>query len=229
MYNNLKREIEKEFDKQQNYNNILSKVERVSVMRKLKYVLAPAFVLVIAFVVVTGIGNYKKGKIINMADSNGSDIEIILNINKLGNMGTTNLDIDVKTIEIDKLPEKYEFMNNISIPKDLKLADSYNRYIRKDIKVDNYDVLYDYVFWYETEENNKKIILTFSEIGEPLRDYFINHDESKKSKIGETEVTIWQHKDVYMTTFTYNNVNFDIETTEISEEELINLLVSIIK
>lgn len=229
MYNNLKREIEKEFDKQQNYENILSKVERVSVMKKLKYVLTPVFVLVTAFVVITGVNGQKKEKTMNMADSNGSNIEVVLNINKLGNMGAAKLDVDVKIIETKNLPEKYEFINNILIPEELKLTHSYNRYTRKDIKVDNYDILYDYVFLYETKESNKHIILAFSELGEPLRDYFINHDQSKKSKIGDTEVTIWQYKDLYMATFTYNNINFDIETTKLSEEELVKLLISIIK
>lgn len=49
MSNNLKEIMKKEFDKDKNYNEILSKVERVSSMTnfKMKYVLALTFILVI--------------------------------------------------------------------------------------------------------------------------------------------------------------------------------------
>lgn len=49
MSNNLKEVMKKEFDKDRNYNEILSKVEKVSSMKnfKMKYVLAPTFILVI--------------------------------------------------------------------------------------------------------------------------------------------------------------------------------------
>ena len=33
-------------------------------------------------------------------------------------MSATSLDADVKTIEIEKLPEKLEFIQNIKIPED---------------------------------------------------------------------------------------------------------------
>lgn len=50
MFNNIKKEIEKEFDKQKNYNDILSKVEGVSDMRKskIKYALFPICTIVLA-------------------------------------------------------------------------------------------------------------------------------------------------------------------------------------
>lgn len=49
MSNNLKEVMKKEFDKNKNYNEILSKVERVNNMKnfKMKYMLAPIFMLVI--------------------------------------------------------------------------------------------------------------------------------------------------------------------------------------
>ena len=52
MYNNLKKEIEKDFNKEKNYNAILSKVEGVSSMKKLKikYALIPICIIIIAIV-----------------------------------------------------------------------------------------------------------------------------------------------------------------------------------
>lgn len=53
MFNNLKKEIEKDFNKENNYKAILSKVEGVSSMKKfkVKYALASACVVILAIVV----------------------------------------------------------------------------------------------------------------------------------------------------------------------------------
>ena len=52
MYNNLKKEIEKDFNKEKNYNAILSKVEGVSSMKKFKirYALIPICIIIIAII-----------------------------------------------------------------------------------------------------------------------------------------------------------------------------------
>lgn len=62
---------------------------------------------------------------------------------------SAKLDIDVKAIEIDNLPEKFKFIENISIPKGYKLKDSYNTYIKSGKSTNEYDLLHDYVFYYQ--------------------------------------------------------------------------------
>ena len=74
----------------------------------------------------------------------------------------------------------------------------------------------------------RNITIAFSEIDKPLRDYYIDNQELK-SKIGDVELEISQYKNMYIVTFSYNNLNFDIETNGITEDELVELLVSIIK
>ena len=72
-------------------------------------------------------------------------------------------------------------------------------------------------------------MIAFSNEYEPLRDYFFGDEGSKVSKINDFELTIYRYENSYMTTFKYNDINFDIETTDITEQEFIDLLVSIIK
>ena len=102
-------------------------------------------------------------------------------------------------------------------------------YTRNSIEEPVYDVLHDYVFDYHTEDNiTRNITIAFSEIDEPLRDYYIDNHELK-SKIGDVEMEISQYENMYIVTFSYNNLNFDIEANGITEDELVELLVSIIK
>ena len=71
------------------------------------------------------------------------------------------------------------------------------------------------------------IIIAFSEIEKPLRDYYIDVGD-KVSKIGDIEFIISQYKDMYIVTFNFKDIYFDIETTGITENELLELLQSIL-
>ena len=232
MSNKFKREFEKEFNKQENYNKIISKVEGTSRRKsfKFRYALVASFALVT--VVVGSMGFYNK-KLSNSEDdiSENNGIRIELNINKIKDMASLDIDlrkIDAKREEIENISNKFIFMRNIEIPKDLSLKNSYMLYTRSDFEVKVYDLLHDYVFNYSDEKEERKITIVFSEVEEPLRDYYFGEGK-KKSKIGDVEVKISQYKELYMATFTYNEVNFDIETKGITENELVELLVSIIE
>lgn len=220
MSNKLKEVMKKEFDKDMNYNSILSKVERVNDMKnlKMKYLLAPAVAFVVLFAIIFGINT------LNNPD-NIFEMEVALNINEIKKSAMTNLDADIKTLEIEDLPEKFGFIKNVNIPKEYKIDNSYNVYTKSNINIDKYDLLHDYVFNYRKDSLNN-ITIAFSEIEEPIRDYYI--DEGKKiSKIGEDEVIISHYNEMYIVTFTKDNIYFDIETVGISQEELVEMLISI--
>lgn len=78
-----------------------------------------------------------------------------------------------------------------------------------------------------TKDDVGTIEIAFSEVGAPLRDYFMN-SQNEVSKIGEVEVVISQFEDKYLVTFDIDGLYFDIETKGISESELVELLNSII-
>ena len=225
----LKTEMDKEFDREKNYHSIISKIERVSSMKKKRYIFVPTFALAIVVVAIIGYNFIKTPSKTIIISEDDKNIEITLNINEMKELATTSLDADIKMIEIEELPEKFSFMNDINIPENLELDNCYNIYTRNSIEEPEYDVLHDYVFNYHTEDNiMRNITIAFSEIDKPLRDYYIDNQELK-SKIGDVELEISQYKNMYIVTFSYNNLNFDIETNGITEDELVELLVSIIK
>ena len=151
----------------------------------------------------------------------------MLKINKIEDLAMAKIDADVKNIEIESLPEKYSFINNIVIPKDYKLINSYNIYTRNNKNTENYSILHDYVFSYGKDDVNS-IRIACSEKYQPVRDYWIS-EGGKISKIGDADVVISQYKEMYIVTFTWKNINFDVETEGVKEEELVALLESIIK
>ena len=212
--------IRKEFDMKANKN------------KKIVYIITSACaVLVLCMGIIIGTNNgglesiyqiaLEKTNTLNQEESLTNE----LNINKLKSLAMLSLDADIKIIKLEDLPEKFKFIENISLPEEYKLEESYTVYTRDNKEVDEYNILHDYVFNYA--KDNNKIKIAFSELEEPLRDYFIEGGD-EISKIGDAEFIIYQSEEMYIVTFNYQNINFDIETTGITEDELVNLLQSII-
>lgn len=234
--NNLKEQIRKNVKEKIAVSNIREEFDMKSKKsRKIIYGItssAAVFILCIGIIIGTNTfnNNQRQDKHCEIADLQGNkkneSQKINLNINKINEMLATSLDADTKTIEIGELPEKFEFIKNIKIPEEYNIESSYNIYTRNDINKSEYDVLHDYVFYYRKDSMNE-IIITFSEIEKPLRDYYINVGD-KVSRIGNIELIISQYKDMYIVTFNFKDIYFDIETTGITENELLELLQSIL-
>ena len=80
------------------------------------------------------------------------------------------------------------------------------------------------------EERHKYIdIFILTDTIKRLRCFSIDTDEMKSSIVNNTNIKIMGENKNYYAIFSYNNINFDIETTGISEEEFIRLIKSIIK
>ncbi len=168
-----------------------------------------------------GIADLEQGN-----QNSGESLKIDLQINELKDIGLAKFDINVENINEDKLPEEYKFIENITVPQEFKLIETYKRYIRSNQDIKKYDLLRDYVFGYKKDDENS-IQIAISTIGEPLRDYYIENNE-KISTIGDINLKISQYKDMYIVSFKLENNYFDIETSGITENELVTLLESII-
>lgn len=231
--NNLKNTIQKNFDQEENYNIILSKVERRDNMKvKLSYVLASSFV---AIALLVGIVAYN-----NMPENNDeivipSTIQGILelNINKAKAQSMMKFDADIKETNTElnsEFEKNFPFVKkDINAPKDLKNY-GVNKVImtKKDFSDRDYSIAHDYIWDYSNEAENRTIRIAFSKVGKPIRDYHLSSEE-KISKIEDTEVIITQYEKLYLAEFKLNDVYLDIETKGITQTELIDLLVSIIK
>ena len=198
---------------------------------KLSYVLASSLV---AIALLVGIVAY------NVPKSNNENVMpptvqgiLELNINKAEYQSMMTLDADIKeaNTELNSEFEKdFSFVKkDINAPKDLRDY-GVNKVVmtRKDFSDKDYSIAHDYIWDYSNEAENRTIRIAFSKIGKPLRDYYLSSEE-KISKIEDTEVIITQYEKLYLAEFKMNDVYFDIETSGITQTELVDLLVSIIK
>ena len=154
-------------------------------------------------------------------------------------------DMDVQLTHYNKLPydvwmsvlEDFHKLIGITyeeftekIPNIFECCNFYSLSTRgyKDANLENEYRLHDYVFEYQTESGGEaKIAICSAE--ETLRDYFIKCDNPKQSEIKGISVVIYGYQGTFMVEFSHENINYDIETSNITIEELEDLLVGIIE
>ena len=221
--------IDEEYDtpKEKNKKEIYIKIIR---NKKIIYGLSSACAVFILGIGMLAAQKKMNNKVIKSKDEGivrSQNMNVMLEINQMQEASIAKFDADVQTVEITSIPEKFEFINNIELPSEYKLDSCYEIFTRENLNTTECDLLHDYVFNYSKDYENS-IKVAFSEVEEPIRDYFL--DNSKKtSKIGDVDVIISQYKKMYVATFRCKDIYFDIETNGITEEEMINLLESIIK
>lgn len=88
-------------------------------------------------------------------------------------------------------------------------------------------LLHDYVFECYSDSGATAIIALCG-FEEPLRDCFIQNDDLEESRINETMVTICEYRGIYWAKFTYQGVNYDIETRDLDQAGLEALLTSLL-
>lgn len=240
--NNIKGNLRERFDIQNNYEQIMNKIERKNNMKMkhlFKYALVPiCLLLVVGFFIVNDSGS----NITTFKTGSGNKI-VVNKIEDLGKNtlsdGDVRIDADAKVVE--EFAE-YPFINNIKVPSDLKLSLRYLLYTKghydsKEMYINApYDVLHDYTIVYESAPTSeglieKSINITFSKDFEPLRDYLVNHESLKTSTINGIELKIASDTElqISLATFSYKGLNFDIETKGITDIELAKVLESILK
>ena len=202
--------INKSFNKYINKDDNLKKIkERMNKkdMKYLKYSLIPiCLILIISLFLI----------IYNNKPDIFDDTKEIY-INELDNMNLTSLDSNIR-VENNYMVETYDELLNIVIPDDLNKMNGSAIFL-SDGTLNNYIVEY--------FNGDRRITIAYSESNTPIRDYFI--DDGKSSIIKNTNLVISKYNTMYIVKFKYNDIYFDIETSNIEENELIDLLESIIK
>ncbi len=226
----LKKIVSNDFNKRDNYNKIMKKVEGESMKNNVwKLSVVPMCLIAIIMGVLFMKQTNSSSQILSPGTTyNDKEKNIELHINHLNRVGATRIDAKVKEIAFDELNiSVIEIFNDIEIPKELNKFQRYGIYTRKD-QNSEYNVLNSYVYAYFNEEYKKDIRIAFSETNKPLRDYRFSEEDSKETIINNIKFKIFQYEEIYFTEFTYKGYNFDIETTNITQDELVNLLKSII-
>ena len=218
--------------------------------RKIIYgITSSAAVFILGFGIIIGTNTFNNNQVQNnpyeISDFNKNKEETLkteLNIYKVASLTSSDMDVEIEHYN-SKLPEYIwqeileEFKEYMGISKnefETKIPDKFTQTNFYTVKIPGYKDAnlsdeykkHDYVFEYKTE-NDGEIRIALCKEEEPLRDYFFEF-KGKKSKIGNTELEISQYNNNYMVTFEFNNINYDIETENITENELSELLQSIL-
>lgn len=159
----------------------------------------------------------------------------LLVVNEVENVITADMDVqlshynDISTLEREIVLKEFE--TTIGLSYDDFIAKISDTYVNKsfysvgvpaDAARTEY-VPHDYVFEYQTESGGEaKIAICSAE--EPLRDYFIKCDNPKQSEINGISVVIYGYQGTFVVEFSYENINYDIETSNITIEELEDFL-----
>lgn len=230
----LKNVMEQDINPKSYYNEIIKKIEKGEEMKKKnlwKCTLVPICLLAIISGVLL-INNNKELKS-NIYKSNiETKDNINLYINDVSKMtqGALKIDADVKIINNNINIPYFEEIGNIVVPKDFdNNHDAHAIYVKPDRNSDEYNTLQSYVFNYSNTKNDRHIRVAFSKENKPIRDYYFSEEGRKISKINNIELKIFKYNEIYFTEFNYKGINFDIETNSITEQELTDLLLSIIK
>ena len=151
-------------------------------------------------------------------------------INDISNTSNTKIDADIKVVDGVNVPyyEWMKFLGDLKTPVDFDENGLFVVYTNKDKNDDSYSYLNNYVYNCYGKEN-RSIKISFSKENKPIRDYYFEEIEGKTSKINNVDLKVLKYNKSYFTEFTYKEINFDIETSNITEEEFIDLLLSIIK
>lgn len=229
----LKKSINKDFNKKNNYNAIIRKIEGEEMKNKIniwKWSLIPiCLVMIISGVMLSNLDKYNNNLLEPKRELTDESYQIKLNINHIDTASTTKIDADIKTISTKgEITTNLDFLkNNIQIPEDLDKVDSYSIYT-KNKNSQEYDILNCYVYNYSNENHEKNIRIAFSDTNKPIRDYRFSDKNSKETIIEDVKLTIYQYGNTYFVELTYKGYNFDIEADNITEQELLDLLFSII-
>lgn len=234
----LKNAIEQDINPTNNYNEIIKKIERERKMKiennLLKWSLIPICLVVI---VISGIIflNYKNDN--NNLFENKPYIDkennVILNINDMSKMDMTKLDADVKTVSGVNIPYPFKVNDNQNeewfiIPSDLTKTKNYIVYTKNDKDSNEYNTVANYIMLI-TNDNERNIEVKYSKEQEPIRDYYFSEEDSKITTINGIDLKIYKYGKSFYTIFSYNGYNFDIETSNITEQEFSDYLVSILR
>ena len=230
----------KKINKDDNYKLILKRIENKhnkSIMWK--RILVPICSLILVFGLISINVNQKSDsfKSSEQIQDTYRDYELYINNNTNTNNVTSYFssddiydDANSKKVDVnyEELIQStdYSFLLDLEIPNDLNNSQYKEVYVKEN-KNSGYNLLQNYEFSYQNN-SDRNIVISVSDKYENTKNES-SENNIKISKIKDIEVIIYQEESLYKVIFTYNNMNFNIITNNIDEEELINLLTSIIK
>ena len=118
---------------------------------------------------------------------------------------------------ISKIPDKFEQCDFYSVSirsyKEIVSLETYN--------------LHDYVFYYQAK-TGENITIALCPFEAPIRDCILVCDNPEKSVINGVSMEIYRYQNTFAVQFLCNGINYDIETSNMTQDGLKELLTCII-
>ena len=189
-------------------------------MNKIKF-LVMAVLVVFSAILMTACGEKTTSNSKDNTISKANDVII----NDIDVMANAKILADSKVIDKEELPAEIKYIAYIKVAN-LNLDMISQVYTKSDSSKEEFDVLHDYNFLFLNEENSAKISLCMD--GTPLRDYFFQSEEVVSNYNGIFTM-FYKFKNKYIARFEKNGISFDIETSGVSEEDMLSLVKEVMK
>lgn len=138
-----------------------------------------------------------------------------LNVNEIDEVYSSEVDSDVRIINV------VDSTVDVNIPWEFDDFGIPKVYFTSTSELFIHDLRYEY------KNGEQEFTVAFSSIEEPIRDYYFLSD-GEESFIHGVCMSIYQHENIYYVEFKINNHYYDVETTNMNEEELLEILEVII-
>lgn len=227
----LKNIIDNDYNKDNNYSNILKRIEGNNYMKKYGYIFMFAcFILAIGVIVFNNFNND------NAVVLDNPVVEDNIIFNDGGFRGTYD-SIAARTVYIP-VKSKFSFFDNLAVPEEFVISNEIEVYVPASENDHNMSKLWEYSLEYCVFNSDKTECLnsfgiSFTKEEQILGMGLWTRDESmyKKSTINGHEVTLYGSDDVFgkEAFFEYDGYNFYVVSTHLTKEEFINLIKSIIE
>lgn len=231
----LKIVIEQDINPKGYYNEIINKIGESEKMDKKNKLWKWSLVPICLAVVISGVLflNYRNDSktILKNKPYVDETNNITLNINEINSnkVGMSRLDADVKIVTNNDINFPLPYKDGlVNIPKDLDKVDKYIVYFRESKESKDYNILGNYEIIY-SNDNDRSINVKYSKEHKPVRDYYFDDEGSKTTTINGVKLKIYKFESIYFTEFVFNGYNYDIETSNIKDQELSAFLLSILK
>ena len=228
----LKKAMDEDFNSEKNYEQIMKKMGNVRKRNLLKWSIVPLCLLVMISGVFLLIG--KKEDNITLSTFSTMENKETLNINDLSKSELSKVVTDVKIVDDVNIPYPFKISKEddskekiIVLPSDLTQTKNSIVYTKKDSYSKEYNEIANYVMLL-TNGNDRTIKIKYSKDKEPISDYSFREEKSKVTMIHGVDLKVYRYEESFFTLFYYNGYHFDIETSNITEQELSDYLNSVV-
>ncbi len=211
--NTIKNIFDKKINKKDIYNHVINYKKEKSIITPTYIILAP---IIIIFIILFSI-NFNKILYTNFLKS-----EEIIKINHLENPSFFYSKLENENQNTSKDNQEnnnndFSKTNEFDIPNDLKIVSNKSTY--------DYNHSFTELVYKNNKEDRELLIMYSNKDIIPINEI----DNVEYSKIKSTKLSIYKFDNTYQATFEYKDKYYIIESIELTEEEFITLLKSIIK